>query len=91
MRRIARSCHLLALAAPALVAFDSYDREAKRLGDLMNRKPGEVIAEIGAGEGQMSFAAAARVGPGGRVYSTEIDLTKLAYLSQRSLAESCRM
>jgi ubiquinone/menaquinone biosynthesis C-methylase UbiE len=81
VRRIVRSCDLLALAVLSLVPFDSYDREAKRWGDLMNWKPGEVIAEIGAGEGQMSFAAAAQVGARGRVYSTEIDLTKLAHLS----------
>jgi ubiquinone/menaquinone biosynthesis C-methylase UbiE len=80
VRGIVRSRHLLALAALSLFAFDSYDKEARRLGDLMNWRPGEIIAEIGAGEGQLSFAAAARVGPGGRVYSTELDLTKLAHL-----------
>jgi ubiquinone/menaquinone biosynthesis C-methylase UbiE len=73
------------------VAFDNYDKEAKKLGDLMSWKPGEVIAEIGAGESQMSFAAAVRVGLGGRVYSTELDGTRLGHLGRRSLAESCRM
>jgi ubiquinone/menaquinone biosynthesis C-methylase UbiE len=81
-RRIFRSVHLFALATLVLFAFDNYDNEAKKLGELMSWKPGAVIAEIGAGEGQMSFAAAARVGVGGRVYSTELDGTKLARLRE---------
>ncbi|MGA8597932.1 MAG: methyltransferase domain-containing protein [Bryobacteraceae bacterium] len=52
------------------------------MAELMNWKPGEVIAEIGAGEGQMSFAASARVGAGGHVYSTELDEKKLAHLQE---------
>lgn len=81
-RGISRSLHLFALSALLLFAFDHYDREAKKLGDLMNWKPGDVVAEIGAGEGQMSFAAAARVGLGGRVFSTELDGTKLGHLRE---------
>jgi ubiquinone/menaquinone biosynthesis C-methylase UbiE len=81
-RRISRSVHLFALPALVLFAFDNYDKEAKKLGDLMSWKPGEVIAEIRAGEGQMSFAAAVRVGLGGRVYSTELDGTKLGHLRE---------
>jgi ubiquinone/menaquinone biosynthesis C-methylase UbiE len=48
----------------------------------MNWRPSQVVAEIGAGEGQMTFAAAARVGPAGRVYSTELDVKKLSYLKK---------
>ncbi len=48
----------------------------------MGWKAGEVIAEIGAGEGYMSFFAAARVGPTGHVYTTELDDKKVAHLKK---------
>jgi SAM-dependent methyltransferase len=80
-RRILRSVNLFGVTALILFAFDNYDKEVKKLGDLMNWKPGDVVAEIGAGEGEMSFLAATRVGLGGRVYSTELDGTKLAHLN----------
>src|SRR5690242_17571228 len=82
MRKTAKSLYLFALIAALSFAFDNYDREAKRLGELMNWTPGEVVAEIGAGDGQMSFAASARVRPGGHVYSTELDEKKLAHLRE---------
>lgn len=84
-RKMLRPVHVFALAAVSalvLFAFDTYENEAKKLGDLLNWKPGAVIAEIGAGEGQMSFAAAARVGAGGHVYSTELDTAKLHHLQE---------
>jgi ubiquinone/menaquinone biosynthesis C-methylase UbiE len=72
---------LQALLLPLLLlGLDEYTREAGKLADLMNWKPGQVIAEIGAGEGRMSFFAADRVGPSGHVYSTELDDKKLAHL-----------
>jgi len=74
----------LAIGAPLLplllLALGSYEKEAKRLSDLMNWKPGQVIAEIGAGEGQMSFFAANTVGNSGHVYTTELDDKKLQNL-----------
>ena len=79
MRRMLRS-GLLLVPALVLFALDHYGREAKRLGDLMNWRPGEVIAEIGAGEGEMSFAAAQKVGLSGRIYATELDASKVAHL-----------
>ncbi len=63
-------------------AANLYDREAARLSQLMNWQPGQVIAEIGAGEGEMSFYAASKVGPSGKVYTTELDDKKLAHLKQ---------
>jgi ubiquinone/menaquinone biosynthesis C-methylase UbiE len=68
---------------PLLVlAFVNYEAEGRRLADLMNWKPGQVIAEVGAGEGQLSFFAADRVGPGGHVYTTELDDQKLEHLKK---------
>jgi len=46
----------------------------------LNWKPGSVVAEIGAGDGGLTLAAAERVGPTGRVYTTELDPKKLAAL-----------
>ena len=46
---------LLASLPIPLVAKDKYQDEAARLASLMHWANGDVIAEIGAGEGQMSF------------------------------------
>jgi ubiquinone/menaquinone biosynthesis C-methylase UbiE len=71
---------LLSFAPPFALALDEYEREVRRLGDLMDWKPGQTIAEIGAGEGQMSFFASERVGPSGHVYITELEAKKLDHL-----------
>ncbi|MFL6350868.1 MAG: hypothetical protein ACJ74Z_03325 [Bryobacteraceae bacterium] len=72
LRKLNRAI-LLALVPLLALSFDVYQKDAQKLADLMNWRPGQVIAEIGAGEGQMTFAAAARVGPAGHVYTTELD------------------
>jgi ubiquinone/menaquinone biosynthesis C-methylase UbiE len=54
--------------------------EVRRLAELMGWKAGTVVADIGAGDGKYTFAAAERVGAGGKVYATEIDAKKLAEL-----------
>ena len=51
--------------------------EISRLAKLMDWKPGFVVADIGAGDGSYSFAAAQRVGPTGKVFATELDRKKL--------------
>jgi len=54
--------------------------EIKRLAALMEWKPGTIVADIGAGDGNYAFAAAQIVGPSGKVFATEIDRDKLANL-----------
>jgi ubiquinone/menaquinone biosynthesis C-methylase UbiE len=54
--------------------------EVTRLAELTHWKAGTVVADVGAGDGTYSFAAAQRVGPSGRVYATEIDTEKLKNL-----------
>ncbi len=54
--------------------------EADKLAVLLNWQPGSAVAEIGAGDGSMTLAAAERVGPTGRAYTTELDPDKLAKL-----------
>jgi ubiquinone/menaquinone biosynthesis C-methylase UbiE len=52
--------------------------EAPRLFELLELQPGMTVGEIGAGRGEMTIEMAKRVGPGGRVYSTELDPARLA-------------
>jgi ubiquinone/menaquinone biosynthesis C-methylase UbiE len=56
------------------------EAEANQLAALLHWTPGSVVAEIGAGEGTLTLAAAERVGPTGHVYTTELDPKKLAKL-----------
>lgn len=76
---------LLALACVAAAVFavrvqGNAADEIKRLAALMQWKPGTIAADIGAGDGQYSFAAAEHVGTIGKVYATEIDAKKLEEL-----------
>lgn len=71
---------LSALTLTACHGWDTDQAQADKLATLLDWKPGSVVAEIGAGDGRMSLAAAERVGPAGRVYSTELDPKKLARL-----------
>lgn len=56
--------------------FESEDREvyAKReaLADYVGLKPGEAVADVGAGTGVFTRLFATRVGPKGRVYAVDI-------------------
>ena len=63
---------------------DTYKNEAERLTPLLDWQPGSVVADIGAGDGEMALLAAARVGATGRVYATEIDQAKLEKLEKLS-------
>jgi len=55
-------------------------QEITRLAELTQWKAGTIVADVGAGDGTYSFAAAQKVGPPGRVYATEIDNGKLKVL-----------
>jgi SAM-dependent methyltransferase len=58
------------------------ETEIQRLAKVMNWKAGQVIADVGAGEGEIGFAAAAAVGETGKVYLTELDGDKFAALQK---------
>jgi SAM-dependent methyltransferase len=47
--------------------------ELPRLRDVLALKPGMSVADLGAGNGELTVALAAEVGSSGRVYSTDID------------------
>jgi len=67
---------------PACHGQDTFKVEAGRLNVLLNWQPGSAVADIGAGDGEMTLLAAERVGPTGRVYSTELDPKKLEHLEE---------
>jgi ubiquinone/menaquinone biosynthesis C-methylase UbiE len=46
-------------------------------------KPGEVIADIGAGSGYFTFRVAQHVGPTGRVFAVDINQEMLDHIKQR--------
>ncbi|MFZ0412173.1 MAG: methyltransferase domain-containing protein [Candidatus Acidiferrales bacterium] len=52
------------------------------MASLLNWRPGDVVAEIGAKKGQLTLAAAQRVGSTGKVYSTELDAEALTHLEE---------
>lgn len=57
--------------------------EADRLAAVLELSPGMVVAEIGAGSGALTAELARRVGPAGRVYSTELSQARLADIRDR--------
>lgn len=66
---------------------DTFQQEADRLAVLLNWHPGTVVAEIGAGNGKLTLAAAHRVGPSGKVYCTDLDTKALAHLEELAAKE----
>ena len=76
---------VLSLAACRGQAQDQKD--ADKLATLLNWKPGSFVAEIGAGDGGLTLAAAERVGPTGRVYTTELDPKKFDHLESLAAAQ----
>jgi predicted methyltransferase len=83
------SVSLLAFTAVALVRRDAVDeKEVSRLVEELDVDPGEVVADVGAGDGRYSVALAERVGEGGRVYATEVDPADLKKIEDRVRQEN---
>ena len=62
-----------AAGAPWLDRSEREDEEApKKAIALLGLKPGEVVADVGAGSGYFTLKMAALVGPTGRVYASDI-------------------
>jgi ubiquinone/menaquinone biosynthesis C-methylase UbiE len=76
---IAALLFTVALAIASLAHADAVS-EIDRLAALMQWKEGTVVADIGAGDGSFSFAAARHVGESGKVIATEIDSQKISEL-----------
>ena len=56
--------------------------EIDQLAPLLQLKPGMALAEVGAGSGAVTVAAAQKVGPSGHIYATEIDPKRLEEIRQ---------
>ncbi|HEY8249852.1 MAG TPA: methyltransferase domain-containing protein [Burkholderiales bacterium] len=54
--------------------------EMARLREVLALEAGKVVADVGAGKGQLTLAFAREVGSNGRVFSTEIDAARLKQL-----------
>ena len=52
--------------------------------DLLNLKPGQVIADIGAGSGYLSFPIAQKLGPTGKVMAVDVQPEMLEIIRKRS-------
>ena len=67
--------------------FNASGPEMPRIKDAIALKAGMVVADVGAGKGQLTRALAAAVGPGGHVFSTDIDPDRVKAL-RAMLAEA---
>jgi ubiquinone/menaquinone biosynthesis C-methylase UbiE len=54
--------------------------DAKSLIELLQLQPGSVVAEIGAGGGELTIALAGHVAPNGRMYASELGADRLQRL-----------
>jgi ubiquinone/menaquinone biosynthesis C-methylase UbiE len=59
--------------------------EMPRLRQVLALQAGKVVADVGAGKGELTVALAREVRPGGRVFSTEIDARRLKALREAVL------
>jgi len=73
------AAYIKALEDPARDAYQKPHEVLTALG----LKPGEVIADIGAGSGYFSLRLAHHVGPQGHVYAVDISPDMLRHLNQR--------
>lgn len=91
-RRFCRAAATAGIAALAVVAmwprigfaWGTDDAAmADEIATMLNIKPGSVVAEIGAGHGEMAIRMAQKVGLSGHVYATEIDPELLTEIRRR--------
>jgi ubiquinone/menaquinone biosynthesis C-methylase UbiE len=58
--------------------------EVQLVESTLGLRPGLAVADVGAGAGDLTLAAAAAVSPGGVVYATEVDPKRLAQIRRRA-------
>jgi precorrin-6B methylase 2 len=60
------------------------EEQPAKLLAILKPKPGEVVADIGAGSGYYTFRFAEKVGPTGKVFAVDIQAEMLALIKQRA-------
>jgi ubiquinone/menaquinone biosynthesis C-methylase UbiE len=63
------------------------EEQPARLVELLKLKPGEVVADVGAGSGYLTFRMAEKVGPTGKVLAVDIQPEMLALIRERMKAK----
>jgi SAM-dependent methyltransferase len=58
-----------------------------RVMDVLDVRPGAIVADVGAGSGWFTVRAARRVGPSGKVLAVEINPAYLAHIEARARGE----
>lgn len=86
---------LVALAALPLVgartgAADEEEEERRGILSLIAPRPGEVIADVGCGQGTWTFWLARAVGMHGLIYAVDIDAAKTEVVSARKKREGVK-
>jgi arsenite methyltransferase len=88
VRRTSEELHHLHQDSKAYIAFledpqrDAYQKP-REVMTALGIKPGEVIADIGAGSGYFTFQLARQVGVNGRVYAVDINPDMIIYINRR--------
>jgi SAM-dependent methyltransferase len=72
-KKKSRFAALLTVVLLCCASARAAESEIDHLVQILQLKPGSVVADVGAGSGEVSIAIARRVGPQGKVYSTEIN------------------
>ena len=78
-RLVVSTIAVFALLTGAVCAQDNA-ADTKTLIDVLQLQPGSVVAEIGAGGGELTIALARHVGTDGRVYTSELGADRLQRL-----------
>jgi len=76
-------CLVILLSPWCLADDDPTPQAIKELAGLLELKTGEVLADIGAGDGEWSIAFADWLGPAGHVFATEVEEEEIEKIRER--------
>lgn len=73
--------------SPTVTELKEAEADVPQLARILDLQPGMTVADVGAGAGAMTLVMAKWIGPGGRVYSTDINEQSVAAIRQRAATE----